>query len=135
MIEIAIRNSIIFVVTMMLYTILMNTPFFGDNLAASAVALPVLITLAPVVVSNLPIMGTRDLMKGKMPSIFSSVILIGLAVGYPMLIRTADDKDPLKNLLVGDVELGGMKFSNKMIIMLLLILVTEALLQFKFGKN
>lgn len=132
MIDLVLRNAIIFTLTIVMYVSLQNIP---GNITGSVLVLPILITLAPVIFARLPIMGTRDLVLGRMPPFVSSVVFIGLALVYPMLVEFAERKDPVKQMFAReDVEFGGMKFSVKTLTLLALIVLTELILQFQYSR-
>lgn len=126
MLDLVVRNGVIALITLFLYTILENVPYL--KLTKSMVVLPFLITLAPVLFGMLPIMGTRDMMKGRMPQFISSMIFGLLAILYPMLMKTMDVNVEEK------ITKNGMEINVNVIIILGLIVFTEIMIQIQYEK-
>ena len=132
MFDLILKNAIIFAITLVFYVTMQNIP---GNITGNDFVLPLLITLAPVLFARIPMMGTRDLVTGNMPSFISSLIFIGLTVGYQILAEVAERKKPVKQFFAQeDLELGGMKFSIRIITILMLVVSTEFLLQLQYTR-
>ena len=133
LLTLVIRNLVILFASLFIHMTLHNIPYL--KITQSLFALPVIILLTPIVISRLPIMGTTNLMKSGIMPLFSSVLLVGLAFGYTLLmdIVKKHQNDPLHKILK-PYSVGSFTFQGEVIFILSAVVLTELLIQFSILK-